>query len=233
MTKKKIEVVELDKENEKIVLEVQQSAWTLFWKKYNKLFLIILLILSVTVLSTALIITISGLSSSEKMVIKQVSIDTDLSVSNSDVTANVSLTDETAKNMFKNGNIFKSSGEVLLVKTVHHKQYIIKFFSDYTAIKIMKNENFATRINAVDGKYGIKENGVINSKTDILDIIKIDEKKYLWGTVFYYSDGSAEVVDSKMDMFVRNAKDINGDYISNNKVSYLKKSLNRGPYKLN
>ena len=35
MTKKKIEVVELNKKEEKIILEEEQSAWLLFWKKYN------------------------------------------------------------------------------------------------------------------------------------------------------------------------------------------------------
>ena len=234
MAKKKLEVVELNKEKEKIVLEEEQSSWKLFWKKYNKLFLIILLILSLTILVSSIILTISNLSSSEKLIIKQVSVDTDLDVSSADVTASVPLTEETAKNMFKNGTIFKSSGEVLLVKTVEHNMYTIKFYSDYTAIKIMKNDNFITRINSIDSmEYGIKENGVINSKAETLDITKVDEKKYSWGTVIYYSDGSADIVDSNVDMFVRNAKDIHENYISDNKVSYLRESANIGGIKLN
>lgn len=234
MTKRKIEVVEIDKEKDKIVLEEEQSSWKLFCKKYNKLFLMILIIISLTILVSGVILTISNLSSSEKMIIKEVSVDTDLDVTSADVTANIPLTDETAKNLFNNSTVFKNSGVVLLVKTVEHKSYTIKFYSDYTAIKIMKNENFITRINSIDGnKYGIKENGVINSKADTLDIEKVDEKKHSWGTVIYYSDGSADIVNSKIDMFVRNSKEIHENYISNNKVSYLRETTDVSGIKLN
>jgi len=208
----------------------------LFWKKYNKLLLIILLIISLTILGVSLFITISNLSTSDKIIIKEVSIDTNLELDASDVTANPSipLTDETAQNIFKNSTVFKSKGEVLLVKTVSKKGYIIKFYSDYTAIRIAKNSNVITRINSIDGtSYGIKENGVTNSKAEISDIKQTNTKQYSWGTVIYYSDGSAEVTNSKMDMYVRDAKDIEENYISNNKVSYLKKSENISGIKVN
>ena len=37
---------------------------------------------------------------------------------------------------------------------------------------------------------------------------KIDTKEYEWGIVNYFSDGSEDIINSKIDMFVRNAKDI-------------------------
>lgn len=234
MSKKKLEVVELNKKEEKIVLEEKQSSWIIFWKRNGKLIFLILLILAIAILSTAMIVTISNLSSSDKYYIKEVSIDSDLN--NIDVTLDpsFSLTDETAKNTFNNNGIFKSSGEILLVKTVEHGKYTIKFYSDYTAIKIMKNENFVTRINSIDGtKYGIDENGVINTKAETTDIKQTNSKKFPWGTVNYYSDGSADITNSKIDMFVRNSKDINEQFISNNKVSYLKESKTIGKYKIN
>ena len=39
MSKKKLEVIELNKKEEKIVLEEEQSTWVLFWKKYNNMYL--------------------------------------------------------------------------------------------------------------------------------------------------------------------------------------------------
>ena len=67
-------------------------------------------------------------------------------------------------NPSNNNSIFKTSGEVLLVKTIEHSKYTIKFYSDYTALKIMKNGNYITRIDSINGtNYGIKENGVINN----------------------------------------------------------------------
>jgi len=234
MVKKKIEVVEIDKKEQKVVLEEKQSKWQIFWKRYNKLILLILFILSLALLITGIIITISNLSTSEKLIIKEASIDTDLDVSSADVTANVSLTDETAKKIFKNSGIFSRSGEVLLVKTVSNGKYTIKFYSDYTAIKSMKNSNIITKINSIDGKkYGIKENGVINSKAKTIDINVTQTKEFSWGKVTYYSDGSAEISNSESDMYVRDANDINENYISNNKVTYLKETINIKGTKLN
>lgn len=234
MTKKKIELVDLNKDKQKIVLKENPSVWRVRLKKYNKLFLLILLILSLTVFVSGFILTISNLSSSDKLIIKEVSVYTDLDVTSADITINSSLSDEMAENMFKKNRTFKGHGEVLLVKTVQHKNYTIKFYSDYTALKIMKTGNFVTRINSIDGsKYGINENGVINSNAKILDITKIDEKKHSWGTVIYYSDGSADITDSKVDMFVRDSKDIHENYISDNKVSYLRESDNVNGIKIN
>ena len=236
MMKKKLEVVELNKEEEKIVVQENPSNWKKFWTKYNILILLILLILSLTFLTTGIIMTISNLSTSDELVIKKVSIDTDLDVTTSDVTAspNTPLTDETAKNIFQNNTVFKSNGVALLVKTVSKKKYTIEFYSDYTAIKIMKNSNLVTRINSINGeKYGIKENGVTNADAEISDV-KIDHiKEYPWGIVTYYSDGSAKVSDSDIEIFVRNAQDIQKEFITNNKVSYLKETKKIKNIKLN
>ena len=236
MLKKKLEVVELNKKEEKIVLEEKQSPLLIFWRKHQLIIFLTSLILSVTVLIISIFLTISNLSSADKPTIKEVSIDTDLNLTSSNITVDPSMpiTDETAKNIFTNNNKFKNKGEVLLVKTVEKGQYTIKFYSDYTALKIMKNINLVTRINSIDDKtYGIQENGTINSKATTVDISKKDTKEYPWGTVVYYSDGSAEVINSKMDMFVRNAKDIKENYISNNKVTYLKETKNIKGTKLN
>ena len=234
MPNKKLEVVELNKEEEKIVLEEEQSRWILFWKKYGRLIYLISLIISISIIFISLFVTIFNLNTSDKPIIKEISIDTDLS--NAVVTLNPSnsLTNETAKDIFNNQNIFKTSGEVLLVKKIETDTYILKFYSDYTAIKIMKNKNQITRVDSINGNtYGINEEGIINTKAKISDVTKIDSKTYSWGTVNYYSDGSAEITNSEVDIFVRNSKDIFENYISNNKVSYLKESKTIGKVTLN
>lgn len=234
MSKKKLEVVELNKKEEKIVLEEKQSPLSIFWEKNQLLIFITTLIISFTVLIVSLFIAISNLSTSDNPTIKEVSIDTDLADAYIVIDPSAPLTEETAKNVFENNSAFKNSGEVLLVKTVETGRYTIKFFSDYTAIKIMKNTNLITRINSLDGNtYGISETAVINSKVTTLDITKTETKEYKWGVVNYYSDGSAEIINSKIDMFVRNAKEISENYISSNKVSYLKETKNIGNIKLN
>ena len=134
MPNKKLEVVELNKEEEKIVLEEEQSRWILFWKKYGRLIYLISLIISISIIFISLFVTIFNLNTSDKPIIKEISIDTDLS--NAVVTLNPSnsLTNETAKDIFNNQNIFNTSGEVLLVKKIETDTYILKFYSDYTAI---------------------------------------------------------------------------------------------------
>lgn len=234
MPKKKLEVVELNKKEEQIILEEPLSTWKLFWKKNGKLIYLITLILSLAILFISLIITISNFGTSEKPIIKEVSIDTDLTDAVVTIDPGMSLTEETAKDSFKNNAKFKTSGEVLLVKTVETGTYFIKYYSDYTAFKIMKDRNLITKIDAIDEfTYGISEDGYINTKATTVDITKIETKEYSWGVVNYYSDGSADIVSSEFDMYVRNSKDINESYISNNKVSYLKETKTIGHVTLN
>ena len=147
MPKKKLEVVELNKNQEQIVLEEKQNKWSKFWGKYGKLIYIISLIISLTTLIVSVLVTVFNLSTSDKPTIKEVSIDTDLTNSSVVIDTAGSLTTETAKNTFANKkSIFKSSGEVLLLNTIETDEYTLNFYSDYTAIKIMKKMNLITRI---------------------------------------------------------------------------------------
>lgn len=235
MPKKKLEVVELNKEKEKIVLEEKQNKWTKFWGKYGKLIYLLSLTISLTTLIVSVLVAVFNLSTSDKPTIKEVSIDADLSNSSVVLDTSGSLTTETAKNTFANKkSIFKTSGEILLVNTIETDEYTLNFYSDYTAIKIMKKMNLITRIKQLDEKtYGIDEFGIINTKAEILDVKKTETKQYPWGTVNYYSDGSADITDSNINMFVRNSKDIEQNFISNNKVSYLKETKQIGNITLN
>ena len=136
MPKKKLEVVELNKKEDKIILKEKSSKRALFWKKHGYLVYLTSLVLSLTMLVISSFIFISNLFSSEEPTIKEVSIDVDINTSNVELDSQSVLTDETAKNSFNNNNLFKNKGEVLEVKTIETDSYIIKFYSDYTAIKI-------------------------------------------------------------------------------------------------
>lgn len=233
MLKKKLKVVELNKKKEKIVLEQEQSNLVLFWKKYNKLIFIVLLILSLAILGTSILVSIFNLSISSQPIIKNVSVDTDLGDVSIVLDSSSIITDDTAKNTFNNTGIFKSSGEALFVKKVEAGRYTILYYSDYTAVMIMKDGSNIVRINSIDGSsYGISSAGFIDSRAYTSNISLIKMVNYSFGDVYYYSDGSAIIMNSKMDMFVRNSRDINELYISNNKVSYLKESKKIGKYSL-
>lgn len=235
MPRKKIEVVELNKKEEKILLEEKSSPLVLFFRTHRLLILLTLIIVSLTTIITAVLVNLKNVRYSGEQVIKEVSIDTTLDDYNATVTiGNTSLPEDTAKDTFNRNNTFKSNGEVLLEETIEKDSYTIKYYSDGTALKILKNGTSVTRISPLsNGKYGINKDGIINSSATISDITISKTKDYYWGKVTYFSDGSAQITNSKINMFVRNANDINDNYISNNKVTYLNKTRTVGNITLN
>ena len=233
MPRKKVEVVELNKKEEKIVLEEKQSALILFWRRHSLLIFLTFLILSLTILGVSVMLLIKNMNANNIPNIKEASVNISLD-SYETMLGHDAMDDESAKQKFLNNQKFKSNGEVLLVKKIEHSKFTIKYYSDGTALMILKDGNRVTRINSLpNGNYGISNDGVISSKAETSSVTIIETKEYPWGTVNYLSDGSAEVINSKMDIFVRNAKDITNDYISQNKVTYLKETKNLDGTKLN
>ena len=234
MPRKKVEVVELNKKKEKILLAEEQPALILFWRRHNLLIFLTMLILSLTIIGVSIMTIIKNLEVNSEPRIKDANASVDVSIGDYRVNVGDSLTAETAEDMFLNNDAFAKNGEVLLVKTVEHSMFTIKYYSDGTALKIMKNKGIVTRINPLaNGDYGIKSDGVTSSNAKTVDVVTIKKEDYAWGTVKFYSDGSAEVTGSNMDVFVRNANDIYKNYISDNKVTYLKESKTVGNVKLN
>lgn len=235
MFKKKLNVIELNKKEEKIVLEESSSKFVIFFRKHGKLLFITALIISLTILVTGGILFIKNMQKSNNIKIDLVEVSTTLK-DNSIISVNgiVPITSETAKKSFMNSNNI-SSGEVITVKTLENDNYILKFYSDYTALKIMKNNNHVTKIYSIDDKkYGISDDGVINANAKVSDISVSNTKENSYGTVTYFSDGSADIVSNDgIDIYVRDANDIKDNYISNNKVSYLKESKKVGSSILN
>ena len=235
MSRKKIEVVELNKKEEKIVLEETKSPLLSFWRKNYVLLFLVALLLSLTILSIGVVLTFKNILVNDEQVIKNVSIDTTLD----NYIANITLDDNalseaTAIDNFLNNKSFKGNGEVILVKVIDNDKFTIKYYSDGTAMRYAKSVDTYTRVKPLsNGKYGVDENGMINANA-ITSVVTIKETKdYAWGKVTYYSDDSAEVSGSDINLYVRNSNDINANYISNNKVSYLKSTKNLGNIKLN
>lgn len=235
MKGKKIEVVELNKKEEKIILEEKKSKFAIFIKKYNKLMILLLMLLSLVTVVGGVFLAVSKIQESLEPNIKKVAIDTTLDKISSITNINgIPITDEAAKNIFNKNNIFITNGEVLLVNKLETSDFIVKYYSDGTAIKILTKSNTIIRVAALaNGEYGIDKDGNINTSAKTREVKESKVKDYPWGKVIYYSDGSASIINSKMDMFVRNASDIKDNYISNNKVTYLKDTEKVGNTKIN
>ena len=234
MPRKKIEVVELNKKEEKIILEESSSPIILFWRRHRGLILSLLMALALAIFSISLFLFFKNMKKNDVPNISEAKVDTSLTDSISNIATDLALTDETARRNFISSGAFVKRGEVLLVKKIETSNATIKFFSDGTALKIPKNGKNITRINPLgDGSYGINEAGVISSKASTSEVSIIETKKFPWGDVTYFSDNSAEVTNSKMDLFVRCSDDVKDNYISDSKVTYLKETKTVGGTKLN
>lgn len=225
MNKNKLKVIKLDPKYKEVVLMEKQSPLMMFLKNHRLHIAIILLIFGLLFLLTSGYIFLTNLEKNKQPVIKTGMITTTLNDYHNIVVDSIPMTEKTAKNEFLQDALFKNNGEILLVKTIIKDNYIIKFYSDGTALKIIKNNTLITRISPLkNGQYGIKEDGTTYREAVFRDVKIVTTKEYDWGLVHYFSDGSAEIINSKIDMFVRNSSQINENYISNNKVSYLKET---------
>ena len=233
MTRKKLEVVELNKKENKILLEKKDNVFLWLFKRRGILFYILLLLLGLLIISASIIYTVKKLSTSDNPKIKNANEMINVTFDDGaigDITMDniTPITSDTASNSFIKNNKFVSKGEILITKKIEAENYIIYYFSDGYALKINKNGEI-TRISPdKNGEYGVNEKGEISldSTTTNVTITKTSETPY--GNITYYSDGSAIILDSDINMFVRYAKDIHENYISDNKVSYLKETKKVG-----
>ena len=182
MSKKKYDVVELNKKENKILLEKKQNMFILFLNKMGPLFSILLLLIGIGLVSLSLMLVTKKLLVSEEPNIKDAKITVKFLDDISDVTMkNITpIPENTAVNSFKNSNVFASNGEILIYKKVEASSYIIYYFSDKSALKLNKEDNTVIRIAPINNEYGISDNGTINMNTKMsnISIDNIKDTKY-------------------------------------------------------
>ena len=106
MSRKKIEVVELNKKEDKILLAEEQSALILFWRRHGLLIYLTLLILSLSIVGISLFSLFKNMDESVEPKIKNATID--MSLGDYHVTVlDDSLTDEAARQSFLKDNILQ------------------------------------------------------------------------------------------------------------------------------
>ncbi len=227
MSRKKIEVIELNKKENRILLEKKDNWFILLLKRHGFWFYLLLILLGLVFVSLLILFTIWKLKTSDtpKIALANEKIEVNFS---DDIDGFIfdnilPVTEGFAKDTIIKNNKFISAGEILVVKKVESGNYVIYYFSDGYALKVSKSGQISRIGPREDGSYGIKDTGEIdiNCITSAVTIKKIVTTDY--GTITYYSDGSALITDSIMDMFVRKGSDIHDKYISDNKVSYLER----------
>ena len=107
MPRKKIEVVELNKKEDKIILAEEQSALILFWRRHSLLIFLTLLILSLTIIGISIMVTIKNMDTNVEPKINEAEASIDISLTDFSITVGDILTEQTAKDMFLKSMILK------------------------------------------------------------------------------------------------------------------------------
>ena len=228
MSRKKIEVVELNKRENKILLEKKDNWFILLFRRRGLLFYLLLIFLLLSFIGLATLYTVWKLNTSDSPRIEKA--DEKIDVNFSDgvddfIFENITpITEDAAKNILEKKNNFNSKGEILVLKKVEAEKYTIYYFSDGYSLRISKGGEIKRIAPLENGEYGVRDTGDIDVNA-IMSVVTVTKMvQTLYGNITYYSDGSALITDSDMDMFVRYGKDIHENYISDNRVSYLKNS---------
>lgn len=203
-------VKKIDEEKNKITVEEERkyrNPFILFLINNGKLVFTISLLLSISVFVIAITLIFSNMKDSSIIKYESNGVIVSFDGDDNSIINGTPITSEYADKVF-DSNLTDNShlkGVVIELKRSTIKNGVIIFYSDRTAIIRYDNNSFK-RIYPVNGKYGIDEDGVINSKAitkDLTGNYKKNEKLNI--ELIYLSDGSVIVIKDNINFFVRNS----------------------------
>lgn len=221
---KKVTVKKIDEEKREIILEKKDKPLFIFFRNHWLILFITALILSLTIFILAVIYTVSSIVNSNSPTISKVPISASFG---DELTAKINdsgpISETYVNGLFNQDVSGYDYGIILINDTVRNdkEKYSIIFYSDGTAKKVYNNGKI-TRISSLDnGEYGISKNGDINVNARTLDITITKKEKFSYGTITYYSDGSAEILDGdgKVIMLIRDSNSLSKNSILNSIVA--------------
>lgn len=221
---KRVTVKKIDEEKREIILEKKDKPLFIFFRNHWLILFITALILSLTIFIIAVIYTVSSLVNSNSPTISKVPISASFG---DELTAKINDSgpiSETYVNSLFNQDVSGYDYGIILINDIvrnDKEKYSIIFYSDGTAKKVYDNGKI-TRISSLDnGEYGISKNGDINVNARTLDITITKKEKFSYGTITYYSDSSAEILDGdgKVTMLIRDSNSLSKNSILNSIVA--------------
>ena len=210
---KRVTVKKIDEEKREIILEKKDKPLFIFFRNHWLILFITALILSLTIFILAVIYTVSSLVNSNSPTISKVPISASFG---DELTVKINdsgpISEAYVNGLFNQDVSGYDYGIILINDTVRNdkEKYSIIFYSDGTAKKVYDNGKI-TRISSLDNReYGISKNGDINVNARTLDITITKKEKFSYGTITYYSDGSAEILDGdgKVIMLIRDSNSL-------------------------
>ena len=221
---KRVTVKKIDEEKREIILEKKDKPLFIFFRNHWLILFITALILSLTIFILAVIYTVSSIVNSNSPTISKVPISASFG---DELTAKINdsgpLSEAYVNGLFNQDVSGYDYGIILINDIVRNdkEKYSIIFYSDGTAKKVYDNGKIV-RISSLDnGEYGISKNGDINVNARTLDITIARKEKFSYGTITYYSDGSAEILDGdgNVIMLIRDGNSLSKNSILNSIVA--------------
>lgn len=221
---KRVTVKKIDEEKREIILEKKDKPLFIFFRNHWLILFITALILSLTIFILAVIYTVSSIVNSNSPTISKVPISASFG---DELTAKINdsgpLSEAYVNGLFNQDVSGYDYGIILINDIVRNdkEKYSIIFYSDGTAKKVYDNGKIV-RISSLDNReYGISKNGDINVNARTLDITIARKEKFSYGTITYYSDGSAEILDGdgNVIMLIRDSNSLSKNSILNSIVA--------------
>ena len=221
---KKVIVKKIDEEKREIILEKKDKPLFIFFRNYWLLLFITALILSLTIFIVAVVYTVSSIVSSNSPTVSKVPISASFG---DELTASVNglgpVSEEYANSLFNQDVSGHNDGIILVNKSIRNSKdkFSIIFYSDGTAKKVYDSGRIVRISSITNGGYGINENGDIDVNATTSDITIVKKEKFSYGTVTYYSDDSAEILDGdgKALMLIRDSNSLSKNSILNSIVA--------------
>lgn len=217
--KNKFYVKEIEEDKNKITLEEERKYHNPFIRlliNNGKLIFTISLLLSITVFIIALTLSLKNIGESSIVMYEENGVIVKFDETDNSIINGTPITSEYALKTFisniNEDNYLK--GIVIRIKKEEKKGNTYMYYSDKTVI-IKYKDNSYKKIYPVDNKYGVFENGTINSKAITKDLTSETKKnENLDIELIYLSDGSIIASSDKSNILVRN------DDITNTKDTF-------------
>lgn len=182
------------------------SPLALFFIKNGRLIFWTALLFSITVFIIAIYFIITNIGESSIVKYESNGVIVSFDSTDNSILNGTPITEEYASKLFDNIININSSeiGVVIKLKEIKLEDKTIIYYSDNTAL-VKYNDGGYLKVSSVKGKYGIDENGLINSKAKTKEVSgRIENNDKLGLLITYLSDGSLEIIKGSTTFFVRN-----------------------------
>ena len=226
-----------DFEENKIIVEEERkyrSSLALFFIRNGKLIFLISLLFSLTVFIIAIYLAFSNIKESSIVHYHSNGVVVKFDGTDNSILNGTPITEEYASKVFNNSISISDSNSGVVIKVLEKKlrDRTIIYYSYNTAL-IKYNDGSYMRVSSVNGKRGINDKMIIDSRATTKNATgKLEENNLLGISILYLSDGSIEVTKGDTTFFVRNSDITNTHELFYSNLSGVSLPINKEENKI-